>query len=51
MKSYDCTVPANTTAVLYLPVGENAGFEEIVEHNGVRTAKIALGPGSYHFVM
>ena len=51
MKSYDCTVPANTTAVLYLPVGAATGFEEIVEHNGVRTAKIVLGPGSYHFAM
>ena len=24
---------------------------EIVEHNGIRTAKIVLGPGSYHFAM
>ncbi len=51
MTSYDCVVPANTKATLYLPVEDETGYDEIVTHNGVKTAKIQLAPGCYHFDM
>lgn len=57
--TYECAVPANTTATLYLDVNEGAlyTFEEIkgvkyegmVEHNGVRCAKFTLISGGYRF--
>ena len=59
LKSYDTVVPANTTAVLYLPVTrENMkGFEPVsgithvgmTEHNGKTAAEFQLASGGYHF--
>ena len=57
MTGYDCAVPANTRATLYLPVAEGAGVQapagleaaETVTRNGLRTRKYTLGPGTYHF--
>ena len=56
MTSYDVTVPANTTATLYLPISLD-GFEESegmtvigeTEHNGAQVMRIELVSGSYHF--
>ncbi|MCU6687080.1 family 78 glycoside hydrolase catalytic domain [Dorea acetigenes] len=59
LTSYHTVIPANTTAVLYLPVKENAldGFEALTgmsyegmeEHNGLETAKFVLESGGYDF--
>ena len=56
---YHCVVPANTTATLYLPIGEAAlsGFQQIPgstylgmeEHNGMDCAKFNLLAGGYNF--
>ena len=60
MTSYDCTVPANTEATLYLPVGdsvtscgtcEGAAFLGFTTRNGRRTASYALSSGSYSFTL
>ncbi|WP_157570942.1 family 78 glycoside hydrolase catalytic domain, partial [Nocardioides insulae] len=60
MTSYATTVPANTTATLYLPVdGEVSEFENIpgvsfegmAERNGLTTAKFTLGAGGYEFTI
>ncbi len=58
MTSYDVTVPANTTATLYLPgTASNAdGMEGVTvvgteTHNGVETQVIQLVAGTYHFDM
>lgn len=47
MTSYDCVVPANTTATLYLPAGQDE--KDSVMHNGLRCKKRSLMPGAYHF--
>lgn len=59
LSEYHAVIPANTTAVLYLPVSEEAmnGFENIsgvrfikmAEHNGIQTAQIQLYAGGYDF--
>ncbi len=59
--SYHAEIPANTSAVLYLPVDENAlkGFEAIEgityegmeEHNGMKTAKFLVESGGYEFAV
>lgn len=62
---YECTVPANTSATLYLPIASSAGGEHalvsesgrpIEEADGVSDIRYAdgmmictLGSGSYHF--
>ena len=55
MTSYDVTVPANTSATLYLPAeGTVAGCEGVTvtgtaEHNGIQTQQMELVAGTYHF--
>jgi len=55
MTSYDVTVPANTSATLYLPViGEINACEGVVVtgttvHNAADTMQMELAAGSYHF--
>ncbi|WP_435741809.1 family 78 glycoside hydrolase catalytic domain [Nocardioides sp. SYSU DS0663] len=58
MTSYATTVPANTTATLYLPVDEEVSefeevpgvtFEGMTERNGIDTAKFTLRAGGYEF--
>ena len=57
LTSYSTTVPANTTATLYLPVeGEvtaaaipGATFEGMDKRNGQTVAKFTLGAGGYTF--
>lgn len=58
LTSYSTTVPANTTATLYLPVSEavsdfadipGVSFEGMGERNTLTTAKFTLGAGSYSF--
>lgn len=56
--TYSATVPANTTATLYLPVdAEISEFEDVpgvtfsgmAQRNGIDTAKFTLGAGGYAF--
>jgi alpha-L-rhamnosidase len=57
LKSYSCTVPANTSATLYLPVDGAYSLKSIdgvtddglTVHNGVTCAKVALDSGGYTF--
>lgn len=58
LTSYTTTVPANTTATLYLPVSTQVGsfanlpgvtFEGMAKRNGLDTAKFKLGAGGYTF--
>jgi len=56
MTSYDVTVPANTTATLYLPTSstnvtsvEGATYVESTEHNAIPVQVFQLVAGSYHF--
>jgi alpha-L-rhamnosidase len=56
MTGYDVTVPANTSATLYLPVAaetaevcEGVTFAGTETHNGIETAKFELVAGTYHF--
>lgn len=57
LTSYSATVPANTTATLYLPVEgavtaadiPGATFKGMGERNGLTVAKFALGAGGYGF--
>jgi alpha-L-rhamnosidase len=58
LSSYETTVPANTTATLYLPVEADVtqfdyvpgvSFEGMATRNGLRTAKFELGAGAYEF--
>ena len=55
MTSYEATVPANTSATLYLPAaGEITECEGVsvtgdAVHNGIETQQIELAAGSYHF--
>jgi alpha-L-rhamnosidase len=58
ISSYATTVPANTTATLYLPVEEDVtAFEEVpgvtfvgmTERNGLDVAQFELGAGGYEF--
>ena len=55
MLAYDCTVPANTTATLYLPVtGEVSAIDGVTvvgetEHNGVAVIQLELAAGHWHF--
>ena len=61
MTSYEATVPANTTATLYLPISEEqaeamtlpegASFLGMQEHNGVECAAYSLVSGAYQFAM
>lgn len=61
MKTYSATVPANTTATLYLPVSEEqaaatttpegAEFVEMTEHNGTTCAVYTLESGTYEFTI
>ncbi len=59
MDSYNCVVPANTKATLYLPVagaeyaGDLSGVEYIgnTTHNGIETAEFELASGGYSFTM
>ena len=55
MTSYDVTVPANTSATLYLPVsGEVTACDGVTvtgaaTHNAVETQQMELVAGTYHF--
>jgi len=58
MTAYETTVPANTTATLYLPVSSGisqfgsangVAFVGIVQHNGITTAQYELQSGHYSF--
>ena len=58
MKSYTCTVPANTSATVYIPVGEavatalpadGAEFKGFCEHLGHRTACYEVVSGKWNF--
>ena len=58
MVSYKATVPANTSATVYLPVGDEvsefgsadgARFIEITSRNGLRTAKYEVTAGTWEF--
>ena len=55
MTAYDVTVPANTTATLYLPVDgdvaacDGATVVGATEHNGAAAVEIELVAGTYHF--
>lgn len=58
MTSYDATVPANTSATLYLPVDEDVttfeeipgvSFEGMGERNGLTTAMFTVEAGAYAF--
>ncbi len=59
MTSYRCTVPANTTATLYLPVaegirgenGDGAACKGNTVRNGLTTLRYELTSGSYRFSM
>lgn len=57
MTSYDVTVPANTTATLYLPaegevtVCDGVTAVGMTEHNGIQTQQMELVAGTYHFEM
>ncbi len=58
IKEYSVTVPANTTAVLYLPTtaengqsAEGATYVENIEHNGITTAVYKLVSGNYIFTV
>ena len=61
METYTATVPANTTATLYLPISEEqanattapegAAFVEMTEHNGTTCAVYTLESGSYEFTI
>lgn len=61
MATYSATVPANTSATLYLPITEEqaegialpegASYEGMEERNGVECAKYELTAGSYEFSM
>ena len=60
MTSYSCTVPANTAATVYLPVGdavtaatgcEGAVFKGFTVRNGRRTASYEVSSGSYEFTI
>lgn len=55
MISYDVTVPANTSATVYLPAEgtmkecEGVTVTGIAEHNGIQTQQMELVAGTYHF--
>ena len=59
LSDYNVVIPANTTAVLYLPVDASAlkgfkaikgvSYEGMKEHNGISAAEIRLDSGSYSF--
>ena len=57
MTGYECTVPANTRAELYLPAAENARVHarenpeggETAVRNGIPVRKYQLPAGTYHF--
>lgn len=61
MTSYTATVPANTTATLYLPISEEeaaattvpegAEYVEMTEHNGTVCAVYSLESGNYEFTV
>ena len=61
METYTATIPANTTATLYLPISEEqakattapegAAFVEMTEHNGTICAVYTLESGSYAFTI
>ena len=59
IKTYSCTVPANTEATLYLPVSakvkcESSEFAEFVgmtERNGMNTACYRLSSGTHRFTV
>ncbi len=59
--SYHAEIPANTSAVLYLPTSENVlkdfetiegiTYEGMEEHNGMNTAKFLVESGGYDFAV
>lgn len=55
MTSYDVTVPANTSATLYLPVsGDVTACDGVTimgaaQHNSIETQQMELVAGTYHF--
>jgi alpha-L-rhamnosidase len=56
MTSYDATVPANTTATLYLPTtaadavdAEGVTYVGAEVHNGIDVQVYQLAAGTYHF--
>jgi alpha-L-rhamnosidase len=60
MTAYEATVPANTTATLYLPVGSNVSqfgtangvrYVGKVQHNGITTAQYELQSGHFNFTI
>jgi len=58
MTSYSCTVPANTTATLYLPTDAKNAVEsegvvwlETSTHNGIEVQVYQLVAGSYNFAI
>ena len=60
MTSYKATVPANTSAMVYLPVQdtvsdfgscEGAAFKGVTTRNGRRVAQYEVHAGSYEFIL
>ena len=60
MTSYRCRVPANTSATVYLPVGDDiinaegcdgAVFRGFVTRNGMRTACYEVTSGNHTFTI
>ena len=60
MTAYEATVPANTTATLYLPVSAGVSqfgttngvrYVGMVQHNGITTAQYELQSGHFSFTI
>ena len=60
MTSFKTTIPANTSATVFLPVPdgitdfesvEGAAFSEVTTHNGLRTARYEVEAGTWEFVV
>jgi hypothetical protein len=61
LSTYDTVIPANTSAVLYLPVKkeqvadfvdiDGVSFIGMTENNGIEVAQFEVKSGGYHFVV
>ena len=60
MTSFKATIPANTSATVFLPVPdgitafesvEGAAFSKVTTHNGLRTARYEVEAGTWEFVV
>ena len=60
MTSFKATIPANTSATVFLPVPdgitafesvEGAAFSEVTTHNGLRTARYEVESGTWEFAV